>query len=136
MSYDLESCCTYLEYSRHNPRPTGLAVHGTSSQKTDILNIITPHFPSHLSDLVCGHAIAHVVSCQLLPVVAQVCTEVSPVGSVVDKVALEQVFLGVLQFPLICITAPFLRSHLCVISGMDNGPIGGHGSIKTRSYPP
>jgi hypothetical protein len=45
-----------------------------------------------------GQAMAQAVSRRPLTAVAWVCAQVNPVGFVVDKVALGQVFLRVLQF--------------------------------------
>jgi hypothetical protein len=52
------------------------------------------------------------------------------VGFVVDKVALGQVFLQVLQFSPVNIIPPWLSITLW----MNNRPVGGH-SLETWSYP-
>jgi hypothetical protein len=56
------------------------------------------------------------------------------VGFVVDKVALEQVFLRVLQFSSVSIIPPLLHIHSCIIWGMDSGPVSGHSSTETQSH--
>jgi hypothetical protein len=66
-----------------------------------------------------GCAVAQAVSCWLLTAVAWVHAQVSPVGFVLDKVALGQVF-QVLQYPLITIIPPVLHILSYIVCGMDS----------------
>jgi hypothetical protein len=50
---------------------------------------------------------------------------------VVDRVALGQVFLRVLQFLLVSVIPPLLHIHSCIVCGIDNGPVRGRSSIDT-----
>jgi hypothetical protein len=81
---------------------------------------------------------AQTVSQQPLTAAAWVCTEVNPVGFVVNKVALGQVFLQVLRFSLVNIIPPWsslfkklkknssfvhsFTSSLILIQGWTEGP--------------
>jgi hypothetical protein len=55
------------------------------------------------------------------------------VGFMMDKVALGQVFIGVLQFSPVGIIPPLLQIHSCSIWELDNGPVRGRISIETVS---
>jgi hypothetical protein len=79
-----------------------------------------------------GYTTVQVVSYWLLTMVAQVHTQVSPVGYVIDKVALGKIFPKVLWFSLQyhSTAAPYsLMFHLV----MDNGLISGRSSTETVS---
>jgi hypothetical protein len=55
------------------------------------------------------------------------------VGSVVDKVALGQVFSEFFSLPVI-ITPPFLHNHSCIIWESDNGPVNVNSSIVSPHH--
>jgi hypothetical protein len=67
-----------------------------------------------------GHAIAPVVSCQLLTTGAQVRTQGSPCGILGDKVALGWPLLNVLWFSPVSIISLLLHIHSCIIKWILN----------------
>jgi hypothetical protein len=52
-------------------------------------------------------------------------------GFVVDKMALERIFLRVLQFSRVSIIPPLLHIRSCIIWGTDSGPVRGRSSTET-----
>jgi hypothetical protein len=68
---------------------------------------------------------AHAVSRRLLIAEARVRAQVRPCGIFMGKVALEQVSLRVLRFPPVSVIPPLFHIHLCVIWGMNKGPVSG-----------
>jgi hypothetical protein len=63
--------------------------------------------------IIIGRAMAQAVSRRLLTAAARVRAQVNPVGFVVDKVALGQVFLRVLRFSPVNIISPW-APHLFI----------------------
>jgi hypothetical protein len=68
-------------------------------------------------------AIAQAVSRRLFNAAALVHTQLSPLGFVVDKVTLGQVFPKDLRFSLVNIISLLLHIHLCTFRKMDSGSI-------------
>jgi hypothetical protein len=70
-----------------------------------------------------GHAIAQVVSDQLLSAESRFSAQCGPCRFVMEKVTLTQGFVTGCQFSPVGIVSPLLHIHSYIMWGMDKGPI-------------
>jgi hypothetical protein len=71
---------------------------------------------------------------RILTAAARDRAQIISVGSVVDKVALGQVFLRVLRFFPVRIIPLLLHIHSYIIWWMDKGPVSGRSSNEAQSH--